>query len=265
MANEQPLETKQSFWDHLEALRWGILRSLGVLLVVMIALFAAMPWLFDHLILAPTEGDFILYRWIGKLAGEGFQAANKEFDVELINIRLSSQFMTHISTSFWCALVVTFPYLIYEIWHFIRPALYQHERRSVATAFLTGTTLFFGGCTVGYLLVFPLMFRFLADYRLSAEIANQIALHSYMGNFLGTIFLMGLAFELPILTWLISRIGLISREQLKYYRCHAVVILLVAAALITPSGDPFTLLVVFLPLYLLYEAGICFARPAKQA
>ncbi len=264
MAHEQPHETTQSFWEHLEALRWAILRSLGVLLVAMVGFFAAMPWLFDHLILAPTHGDFLLYRWIARLAGGEFAVSYQQFDVELINIRVASQFMTHISTSFWCALVATFPYLIYEIWRFVRPALYRAERRAVAAAFSTGTALFFAGCAVGYLVVFPIMFRFLADYQLSAEIANQIALHSYMGNFLGTIFMMGIAFELPILTWLISRIGLVTREQLKYYRRHAVVILLIAAALITPSGDPFTLMVVFLPLYLLYEAGICFARPAER-
>ena len=139
MAHEQPHETTQSFWEHLEALRWAILRSLGVLLVAMVGFFAAMPWLFDHLILAPTHGDFLLYRWIAQLAGGEFAVSYQQFDVELINIRVASQFMTHISTSFWCALVVTFPYLIYEIWHFVRPALYRAERHAVAAAFSTGT------------------------------------------------------------------------------------------------------------------------------
>ena len=142
----------------------------------------------------------------------------------------------------------------------MRPALYEGEKRSVGAAFCGGTVLFYAGCAIGYALVFPFTFRFLAEYRVSETVVNQISLDSYMGNFLMLIFVMGIVFELPMLSWMLSRMGLVTKSFFRRYRRHAVVALLVLAAIITPSGDPFTLLVVFLPLYLLYELGIRFAR-----
>lgn len=138
----------------------------------------------------------------------------------------------------------------------MQPALFENERRSVGLAFLGGTVMFFLGCAVGYCLVFPFTFRFLTEYQLSASIVNQISLNSYMGNFLMLVFVMGIVFELPLLAWLLSKLGLVNKTFFRTYRRHAVVILLVLSAVITPSGDPFTLMVVFLPLYLLYELGI---------
>ena len=179
---------------------------------------------------------------------------------EIININVASQFLTHISTSFWFALVLMFPYLIFEVWRFVQPALFENERRSVGLAFLGGTVMFFLGCAVGYCLVFPFTFRFLTEYQLSASIVNQISLNSYMGNFLMLVFVMGIVFELPLLAWLLSKLGLVNKTFFRTYRRHAVVILLVLSAVITPSGDPFTLMVVFLPLYLLYELGILIVR-----
>ncbi len=253
-----------TFWGHLEDLRWSLLRVVAVLLVCMIVCFCAMPYLFDHVVLAPTTSEFPLYRWLSKLGGGAPllpDFSDDAFRVEIININVASQFMTHISTSFWFALVLVFPYLIFEIWRFIRPALCPGERHSVGTAFFCGTGMFFLGCAVGYLLVFPFTFRFLTEYRLSESIANQISLNSYIGNFLMMIFIMGLVFEMPLLAWLLSKLGIVNKAFFRKYRRHAVVVLLILSALITPSGDPFTLMIVFVPLYLLYEAGIRFARP----
>lgn len=250
-------ETQATFWDHLEVLRWALLRSLGVLIVAAIGLFMAMPTLFEEVILAPSRGDFALYRlleWLGATTGE--------FHITLQNIHVAAQFTTHISASLWGALLITLPYLGIEIWRFVRPGLYPHERRGVGVALAIGALLFLAGCVVGYFLVFPLTFRFLATYQLSGEIMNQITLHSYMNNFMGVVLVMGVAFELPIVTWLLSRIGILNRTTLQTGRRYAVVALLLLSALITPSGDPFTLGVVFLPLYLLYEVGILCARRA---
>ena len=180
------------------------------------------------------------------------------------NINVASQFMTHITTSFWFAFVLSFPYLIFEVWRFVSPALYQNEKKSVGLAFTAGTFMFFLGCAVGYTLVFPLTFRFLTEYQLSETIANQISLNSYMGNFLMMIFIMGVVFELPLLAWLLSKMGLVTKDFFRKYRKYAVVVLLVLAAVITPSGDPFTLIVVFLPLYLLYELSILFVKEGKE-
>lgn len=257
------IEKEQTFWSHLEELRWTLVRVVVALLIFVVASFCAMPYLFEHFVLAPTTSDFFLYRWLSGLSGDGVffpDFSDDTFSVPIININVASQFMTHISTSFCFSLVLIFPYLIYESWRFIRSALFENERRSVGWAFFLGTFMFYLGCATGYCLVFPFTFRFLAQYQLSPTIINQISLDSYMGNFLMLIFLMGIVFELPLLAWVLSKLGLVTRSFLRSYRRHAVVVLLALAAVITPTGDPFTLIIVFLPLYLLYELGIRFAR-----
>ena len=185
---------------------------------------------------------------------------NDNFAVDIININVASQFLTHITTSFWFAFILSFPYLIYELWKFIKPALYKNEEKYIGFAFLFGTAMFYIGCTLGYSLVFPFTFRFLTEYQLSEAITNQISLSSYMGNFMMMILVMGIVFELPLLVWILSGLGVVNKAFLKKFRRHAVVVLLILAAIITPSGDPFTLMTVFLPLFMLYEFGIMLAR-----
>lgn len=248
-----------SFWGHLEALRWVLMRVVIALFVCMGVAFAYMPWLFENFVLAPTTSDFFLYRWLAGIRGDGFMMADfsdTHFKVELININVTSQFMTHITTALWMGVVAVFPYLVWQLWSFVKPALYPGERRNVGTAFLFGTLMFFLGCAVGYCLVFPFTFRFLALYQISPTITNQISLDSYMDNFQLLILVMGIVFELPLLAWLLGTLGVIDRTLLSTYRRHAVVVLLVLAAFITPTSDPFTLMVVFVPLYLLYEVSI---------
>lgn len=266
---DKQLEDPQmmTFWGHLEDLRWSLMRTIGVLLVFMIVCFCCMPYLFDHFVLAPTTSNFPLYRWLsrlGEISSLFPDFSDDSYSVEIININVASQFMTHITTSFWFALVLMFPYLIFEIWHFVQPALFANERKSVGLAFVFGTGMFFLGCFIGYFLVFPFTFRFLTEYQLSSMIVNQISLNSYMSNFLMMIFIMGIVFELPLLAWLLSKLGLLTRSFLRRYRRHAVVILVVLAAIITPSGDPFTLMIVFLPLYLLYELSIRFVHESRE-
>ena len=152
--------------------------------------------------------------------------------------------------------MLVFPYLIYQIWKFVRPALFPQEVRNMRTAFLLGTGMFYVGCAVGYCIVFPFTFRFLVEYQLSASVVNQISLNSYISTFLIMVFIMGAVFELPLLAWILSKLGLVDKDMLKKYRKYAVVALLVLAAVITPTGDPFTLSLVFIPLYLLYELSI---------
>lgn len=258
-------EIQMTFWEHLEDLRWALVRVAAVLFLFVIGCFCAMPYLFDNFVLGPTTSDFFLYKWLSGLGGGGSSLlfpdfSNDNYSVEIININVASQFLTHISTSFWFALVLMFPYLTFEIWRFVQPALFKSEKTSVGLAFIGGTLMFFLGCAVGYGLVFPFTFRFLTEYQLSASISNQISLTSYMGNFMMMIFIMGLVFELPLLSWLLSKLGLVNKAFFRKYRRHAVVILLVLAAIITPTGDPFTLMIVFLPIYMLYEIGILVVR-----
>ena len=267
-------QVEMSFWDHLEELRWTLFRSILALLVFAIGGFIVMPWLFDHVILAPCSSDFIFYRWLCNLnqwlcnISPYFDVlpdfCNDGYHVEIFNIKLASQFFIHMTTSFWLALVLTFPYLMWEVWKFISPALYENEKKNVRLVFFLGTIMFFIGCAVGYLMVFPMTLRFLATYQLSSAIIEQVSLDSYMDNFLMLVFIMGIVFEMPILSWLLSQIGILNRSFFQKYRRHAIVGLLVLAAFITPSGDPFTLGVVFFPLYGLYELSAFFVKKAPK-
>ena len=258
-------QDEMSFWDHLEELRWTLFRIILALFIFAIGAFSVMPWLFDNVVMAPCYSDFIVYRELCKVSSVFSilpDFCNQTFKVDVVNIKLASQFFTHMSTSFWLALLLTFPYTMYEIWKFVSPALYENEKKNVRWVFLSGTIMFFLGCAVGYFLVFPMTSRFLATYELSAAITEQVSLESYMDNFIMLIFVMGFVFEMPLVSWLLSQVGILNRSFFHKYRRHAIVGLLVAAAFITPSGDPFTLGIVFFPLYGLYELSAFFVKPA---
>ena len=249
-------EKEMSFWDHLEEFRWTLIRIIGALLILSIAGFILIPYIFDAVILAPKSSDFITYHFFEK-AGEyipflpDFSA--DAFDVDLLNINMTTQFMTYISTSFAFAFLMLIPYILYELWRFISPALYENETRGVKRAFGFGGIMFVIGCLVGYFMVFPLIFRFLITFELSDAIQNTISLDSYMNNFYTLILIMGVVFELPLVFWLLSNLGLIHRSFFRKFRRHAVVGSMFLAAIITPSGDPFSLIVVTIPLYMLWE------------
>lgn len=268
-------QDEMSFWDHLEELRWTLFRAILALFVFAIGSFAFMrgeDGLFNRVIMAPCSSDFIFYRWLCRLnewlvtVSPWFDVlpdfCNDNFHVQVFQIKLASPFFVHMSTSFWLALVLTFPYLMWEIWKFVSPALYESEKRSVRWVFLFGTVMFFIGCIIGYLMVFPMTLRFLATYELSSNITYGVSLDSYMDNFLMLIFVMGIVFEMPLVSWLLSQLGLLNRSVFQRYRRHAIVALLVAAAFITPSSDPFTLGIVFFPLYGLYELSAFFVKKA---
>lgn len=266
-AGREELE-KMSIWAHIDALRSVLLRAGAVVLVLAVAFFAAMPWIFDNVILAPCNADFPLYRLferMGSISGLMPDFSSGHFHVELINIQLASQFFIHMSTSFWLAVVFAFPVIIYLLWSFVAPGLYAGEKRGVRGAFIYGNIMFFIGVAVGYFLVFPLTLRFLAEYKVSEMVPNQISLDSYMDNFLVLILVMGIIFELPLVAWLLGRMGLLTRRFFSTYRRHAVAALLVLAAVVTPTGDPFTLMVVFLPIYGLWELSTFLVPKAESA
>lgn len=255
------------FWGHLDALRSVLLRCVAFVLLLAAVLFSQMTWIFDYVILAPCRPGFPLYDLLGRVEGlsmfmpSGIDAQLS--DIPLINIHLASQFFIHISTSFWLAIVLAFPFLLQQVWGFISPGLYDGERRGAGRALLGGTAMFYAGIFVGYFLVFPLTLRFLAEYQVSASVPNQIALDSYMDNFLALVLIMGIVFELPVVAWMLGRCGLLTRNIFSRYRRHAIVALLALAAVVTPTGDPFTLMVVFLPVYMLWELS-AFLVPDRQ-
>ena len=258
-------QEEMSFWDHLEALRWTLFRCVIALVVFTIGMFVALYTLFDSVILAPTRADFVLYRLLCKFTSSvPFfpDFCDETFNVEIFNVTLGAEFFTHLSSSFWLALLLTFPYLVFELWKFIGPALYENEKKNVRWVCFFGTIMFFIGCSVGYFMVFPMTLRFLTTHNLSDTIGGVSSLESYMDYFFMLIFIMGIVFEMPLVSWLLSKIGLLNRSFFNKYRRHAIVALLVAAAFITPSSDPFTLGCVFIPLYGLYELSAFFVKKA---
>ena len=244
---------EMTFWDHLEDLRKCIFRVLGVSASAVVVLFFFKNFLFDSLILAPSKSDFFLYQMLGT-----------DFSMTLVNIEVAAQFLIHIRITLICAFIVTFPFIVYELWRFIAPALYENEKRLVKGAFAFASLLFYLGVAVGYALVFPLMLNFFSGYQVSPEIANTFSLTSYISLFTSLVMTFGIVFEFPTVVAVLSSIGLLTRESLSSYRKHAVCAVLILAAVITTSGDPFSLLVVSVPLYLLYEFSILICRRRTQ-
>lgn len=240
---------EMTFWDHLEDLRMSIFRMIAVFAAVVVGLFFFKDFLFGEVILGPSRADFFLYRLLGT-----------EFSMELVNLEVAAQFMIHMKVTFLSALVMTFPYIIYEVWRFIAPALYDNERRAVRGAFLFASFLFYLGVVVGYALIFPLMLNFFAGYHVSPEIPNTFSLSSYIALLTSMVLTFGIVFEFPTVVVALSSLGVLKKETLTSFRKHAVLVVAILAAVITPSGDPFTMLVVSVPLYLLYEFSILLCK-----
>lgn len=240
---------EMTFWDHLEELRGSLFRVLAVFAVAVVALFFFKEFLFDNIILAPSKSDFFLYQLLGA-----------DFSMTLVNIEVAAQFLIHMKITFICALIVTFPYLIYEIWRFIMPALYEKEKKAVKGAFLFASVLFYIGVTVGYMIVFPLMLNFFSGYQVSPDVPNTFSLTSYISMFTSMVLIFGIVFEFPTIALALSAMGILQKETLKSFRRHAICAVLILAAVITPSGDPFSLMVVSVPLYMLYEFSILICR-----
>lgn len=254
-------EEGQSFWEHLESLRWAIMRVLLVLAVFMAILFGLKDFVFNEIVFPPLTSDFIFFRWLCFLA-DWLQVpafCPEPFRIELVNLNLAGQFMAHISTTFTLSLLIAVPYLLFEIWKFIRPALYDNERKNIGWVFLSSSLLFYLGVLISYYLIFPLTIRFLGTYQLSALVPNQISLDSYMSTLFILTLAMGIMFEMPVLIYFLSRLGIVNAEMLRKARNIAVVAILIISAVITPTTDPFTMLVVALPLYLLYELSALIA------
>lgn len=251
-----------TFWDHLDELRGTLLRILGVTVLFGIVAFCFKDILFE-VVLAPTQSDFVTYRLVERL-GSIFASTTEEFSISLINIALAQQFLTHMKTALHAGLLCAVPYILYALLRFITPALYDGERRYVTTLVACGYVMFMLGVLLSYFLVFPFTFRFLGTYQVSADVTNMISLNSYMSTFMGMTLMMGLIFEMPILCWLLAKFGLLTSSFMRQYRRHAVVVILVVAAIITPTSDIFTLGLVAMPMWLLYEVSIGVVSKVKK-
>lgn len=252
----------QTFWEHLDELRSALIRIICAGLLCGVVAFIFKEWLFDF-ILAPSKSDFITYRLLNSLSGLTGVAA-EDFSVDMINTALAQQFIIHMKTAFIVGLLCASPYILYCIMHFISPALYNAEKRLVFGVVGSGYVMFMVGMALCYMLIFPLTFRFLGTYQVSSEVVNMISLESYISTLTGMSLMMGIVFELPIICWLMAKMGVLEASFMRNYRKHAIVAILIVAAVITPTADAFTLALVTLPMYLLYEISIRVVSNTKR-
>jgi sec-independent protein translocase protein TatC len=238
-----------TFWEHLDELRGSLIRMAIAAIAMGLVAFAMKETLFD-IVLAPSKSDFFLYRIIGA----------EPFDIKLINTGLAEQFTIHMKVALTVGLLVASPYILYLLFHFVSPALYENEKRYSVRITLSAYLMFIVGVALNYFLVFPLTVRFLGTYSVSADIENMLTLSSYVDSMLMMSLWFGIIFELPVVCWLLGKFGLLKAEWMTRYRRHAIVAILIIAAIITPTGDIFTLMVVSLPIYILYEASAILVR-----
>lgn len=242
-----------TFWDHLDELRTSLFR-----IICAVALFAVIAFVMKEelfgIILAPRSSDFITYRLLG----------TEDFSIHLMNTGLTEQFMIHMQTAIYAGLLIASPYILYELFRFVSPGLYANERRYAVWIVGAAYLMFIIGTLVNYFIVFPFTVRFLGTYQVSPDVANMLTLQSYVDTLLGMSLVMGLVFELPVVCALMGRMGLINGQLMSTYRRHALVAILIVAAVITPTTDAFTLFVVALPIYLLYELSILIVRGIKN-
>ncbi len=232
-----------TFWDHLEELRRVLLRC-----IIVVATFAVLAFIFKDelfaIIFAPKSPHFL-----PDIFGE-------TLTIQLINTELPRQFVVHMMVSFYAGIIVSAPYIIFELYRFISPGLYENERRCSTPLIAAAYLMFMSGILFSYFILFPITFRFLAGYQVDSSVENLISLESYIDTLVFLSLVMGIVFEIPVLSWLLGRLGILHRSTMQQYRRHAIVIILIVAAVITPTSDAITLTIVSLPMYLLYEVSI---------
>lgn len=252
-----------TFWDHLDELRDSLIKMLVAVVVCAIAAFCFKEELF-RIILAPQDEGFVTYRLLEHISRSLFSTqppmGGEAWSVQLINTGLAQQFLLHVKASLCAGVLLTLPYLIYLLFHFVSPALYDHERRYAVRLVTSGYVMFMLGVLLSYYLIFPLIFRFLGSYQVSQTVANTVTIESYMETLMSISLSMGILFEIPVICWILGRMGLINAPMMSHYRRHVIVALLIIAAIITPTSDVFTLSIVALPMWLLYEASILIVR-----
>lgn len=243
-------------------LRATIVKIVAVAVVFGIAAFCFKEELFA-VVLAPKNDGFVTYRLFNRIAAwAGGETGS--FAVQLINTGLAQQFIIHMKTALCAGVLCASPYILYQLFRFVSPALYANERKYVVRVVGGGYAMFVVGVLVSYFLIFPLTFRFLGTYQVSGDVANLITLDSYISTLVLMCLSIGIVFEIPILSWLFAKLGFLSADFMRRYRKHAIVIILVVAAVITPTSDVFTLSLVALPMWLLYEVSILLVDRAKK-
>lgn len=246
-----------SFLEHLEALRWHLVRSVIAVLILAVAAFIAREFVFGEVILGPKKPGFITYRVLCSL-GQKFNLdiCIREVPFTLINTSLAGQFMMHMWVSFITGIVVAFPYILWEVWRFIKPALHAKEKKYSTGVVFFSTLLFISGVWFGYYIITPMSVTFLGTYQVDPEIKNMIDLNSYISTLTLLTLATGIVFELPVVVYFLSKVGILGPAFMKKFRKHAFVVILILAAIITPTPDISGQVLVAIPLYILYELSI---------
>jgi len=251
-------EKEMSFLDHLEELRWHVVRAISAVFILMIVAFIAGPWIFENIVFAPAKVDFITFKYLCKL-GE-LTGATEKLCVDIIPFKVQSRYMTgqftmHLTASFVLGFVIAFPYVFWELWRFIKPGLHTKEAKSSKWAVFFVSFLFLIGIGFGYFIMSPLAVWFLSSYSISDMISNEFDITSYVSTVTMLVFGSGILFQMPVVVYFLTQIGLVSPQLMRQYRKHALVGILIVGAIITPP-DPLSQSLIALPLYLLYEISI---------
>lgn len=245
------------FLDHLEALRWHLVRSAAAIVVFALVAFLNPEILFDKIILGAKNPDFFTYRVLCRLSDLlNLDMCIKEIPFTLINIDMSGQFTTHIYIAFVAGFIMAFPYFLWEVWRFIKPALSTKERKYSRGVVFFSSVLFMTGVLFGYFVISPLSINFLGSYQISKQVANQISLDSFISIVTMLTLASGVVFELPVVIYFLSKIGIVTPSFLRTYRKHSMIVILIVAAVITPSPDVTSQILVAIPLFILYEVSI---------
>ncbi|MCZ2458448.1 MAG: twin-arginine translocase subunit TatC [Chitinophagales bacterium] len=253
---------EMSFIDHLEELRWHLIRSVIAILIGAIVVFYFANFIVDKILLGPAHEGFITYSWfckLGHLVGIGDTLCFNSVKTQFIATAMTEQFVTTFTIAFVGGFIIAFPYVFWEFWRFIRPALSEKEAQKTKGVIFWVSLLFFSGVAFGYFILTPFMVNFYFNYKLSPMVTIMPTFSDYVENLVYTTVGIGVLFQMPLLVSLLARIGFLKASFLKKYRRHAFVIVLIAAAIITPSTDPFSLMIVTIPLYALFEASISLA------
>lgn len=254
------LEAEMSFFDHLDVLRKHLLRALAVITVLVILAFYFTDFIWNDVIMAPKDPSFWTYRMMCKLV-EAFPAIGQEFCItaihaKIINTEMSGQFTLQMNSCIMAGIILGVPYLLFELWLFIKPALHDNERRSASGFVAFASLLFALGLLFGYYLICPLSINFLINYTVDPSIENTFTISSYLSTVLTLTIGSGIVFQLPVIIYILSKLGIMTPKFMRSNRRYAAVLILVVAAVITPTADPYTMLIVAFPLFLLYELSI---------
>ncbi len=260
-SGKQKPEAEMSFLEHLEELRWHIVRSAAAIMIFAIVAFVMKKFIFDVVILAPRTPEFWtnqMFAKLGDLVGSEAVKIN-QVPLKMQSIKIAGQFSTHIMVSIIAGFIIASPVVFYEFWRFIKPALYEKEQKHAGGAVFFTSLLFLMGVLFGYYLIVPLSIHFLGTYQVSSEVANTINLRSYIGSVTSISLASGVVFLIPIFSYFLSKVGLLTPQFMKTYRKHAYVVMLLLSAVITPP-DIFSQVLVCFPLVFLYEIGIVISR-----